>query len=243
VESDTGDGGGRLAAHQARRAEARAQGTDSCKPPRPSQPRAGLVAHSKRTLTDCGRPRWLAGSWLARRPPNATSAPRCPSTELRGNLAYYSILAAAGLQCATPWPALIRNSSLRNGHVCLFYPPRAHSATPHENTAQLAAQPTSLPERPLRADACAGRRGLRASSSASLPLTPASASHRSEPGDQGLSPSFRIHASGPGALSPSWPLLCSEPATLDGCWREACGGRVLRANPRLHPLTSRVPLS
>jgi hypothetical protein len=174
---------------------------------------------------------------------DATSAPACPWTELRGNLAYCSILAAAGLQCATPWPALIRNSSLRNGHVCLFYPPRAHSATPHENTAQLAAQPTSLPERPLRADACAGRRGLRASSSASLPLTPASASHRSEPGDQGLSPSFRIHASGPGALSPSWPLLCSEPATLDGCWREACGGRVLRANPRLHPLTSRVPLS
>lgn len=47
---------------------------------------------------------------------------RCPSTELRGNLAYCSILAAAGLQCATPWPALIRNRRVRNRLVCLFYP-------------------------------------------------------------------------------------------------------------------------
>jgi hypothetical protein len=124
--------------------------------PSASQLRAGLVAHSKRTLTDCGRPRWLAGSWLARRPPNATSAPRCPSTELRGNLAYYSILAAAGLQCATPWPALIRNSSLRNGHVCLFYPPRAYSATPHENTAKPARtrQQLARPPASLRGDCC-----------------------------------------------------------------------------------------
>lgn len=54
---------------------------------------------------------------------NATSAPQRPWTELRGNLAYYSILAARRVTvCNTLARRDSKQTCLRNVVVCLFYP-------------------------------------------------------------------------------------------------------------------------
>jgi hypothetical protein len=101
----------------------------------------GCCCSTRRAQNGCSptAPAALADAGARRTLRNATSAPRRPSTELRGNLAYCSILAAAGLQCATSWFALIRNRrACETSLFVSFTRPRAYSATPHENTAKPA---------------------------------------------------------------------------------------------------------
>jgi hypothetical protein len=57
---------------------------------------------------------------------NATSAPRCPSTELRGNLLSGILLhiGCGRVTCATPWPALIQDKQRRFAGTSVFLPGR-----------------------------------------------------------------------------------------------------------------------